>query len=77
VTGPLSHNTKIVGGYSAPKGSLPHQVGLWRINGSHPFCGGTLISPQFVLTAAHCGIYSAEKIQVALGDSNFKVIFDL
>ena len=34
--------------------SLPWQVGLVDPNGSRTWCGGTLIGPQHVLTAAHC-----------------------
>ncbi|XP_012261245.2 chymotrypsin-1-like [Athalia rosae] len=43
---------KIIGGDNAEEGEFPWQVSL-RDNGRH-FCGGTLISNQHVLTAAHC-----------------------
>lgn len=43
---------RIVGGTKSTKDRYPYQVALVE-NGSQ-FCGGSLISPTWVLTAAHC-----------------------
>ncbi|XP_047609230.1 ovochymase-2 [Phacochoerus africanus] len=52
---PLSHLSifsRIVGGSQVEKGAYPWQVSLKRRQ-KH-VCGGTIISPQWVITAAHC-----------------------
>nr|CAH0110962.1 unnamed protein product [Daphnia galeata] len=45
-------NDLIVGGTAAAAGEFPFQVAI-KYNGNF-FCGGSLISPSIVLTAAHC-----------------------
>ncbi|KAK2848575.1 hypothetical protein Q5P01_008409 [Channa striata] len=52
VCGNPVYKNKIVGGQDAVPGSWPWQVALFR-SGSL-FCGGSLISNEWVLTAAHC-----------------------
>ncbi|XP_041672045.1 mast cell tryptase-like [Cheilinus undulatus] len=49
-------NTKIVGGVNASAGSWPWQISMHFSIGpaTRHICGGTLISDQWVLTAAHC-----------------------
>uniref|UniRef100_A0A8D2D560 trypsin n=1 Tax=Sciurus vulgaris TaxID=55149 RepID=A0A8D2D560_SCIVU len=58
---------QIVGGYTCQKNSLPYQVSL---NVGYHFCGGSLISDQWVLSAAHC----YNRFQVCLGEHNIDVI---
>lgn len=47
---------KVVGGEDADYGEFPHAAALGFYEGPEKkfFCGGTLISEKFVLTAAHC-----------------------
>ncbi|XP_048642758.1 cationic trypsin-3 isoform X2 [Marmota marmota marmota] len=59
---------KIVGGYTCRKNSLPYQVSL---NVGYHNCGGSLISSQWVVSAAHC--YKS-RIQVRLGEHNIDVL---
>uniref|UniRef100_UPI00398E4861 prothrombin n=1 Tax=Pristiophorus japonicus TaxID=55135 RepID=UPI00398E4861 len=48
---------RIVNGEDADKGSAPWQVMLFRKNPQQLLCGGSLLSDQWVITAAHCILY--------------------
>lgn len=52
---------RVVGGSEVARNSVPYQVGIF-IDG-RSFCGGSLISRTFVLTAAHCTIRYVMEIE--------------
>ena len=57
----------IVGGSVSTPYSLPWQVGLVRPGEDRTGCGGTLIGPNHVLTAAHC---MGSAFEVIVGEHN-------
>jgi len=59
---------RIVGGQEADAHSIPWQVALVVGNGYQPFCGGTIVSPYHILTAAHCTW--VPNIKVLVGEHN-------
>merc|ERR1711997_29687 len=58
---------RIVGGAEVEAHSIPWQVGLMFKGGNGVFCGGTILSPTKILTAAHCHM-SPSSIQVVVGE---------
>ena len=48
------NNNRIIGGENVARGQFPWQVALVFKWDSTPWCGGTLLSSDTVLTAAHC-----------------------
>uniref|UniRef100_A0A8C3SYP3 Peptidase S1 domain-containing protein n=1 Tax=Chelydra serpentina TaxID=8475 RepID=A0A8C3SYP3_CHESE len=64
-----SPGDRVLGGRNCIFGSRPYQVALLR-NG-RIYCGGSLIAPKWVLTAAHCG-RRVSTMRVHLGDYNLR-----
>lgn len=53
-----TNHQRIVGGYNATAGQFKYQAALY-VSPTNAFCGGSVISREWVLTAAHC-IYRAD-----------------
>lgn len=77
ITG-IDRNVRIVGGWPAKQGQLPWQVALVATviqdNERAQFCGGTLIAPSWVVTAAHCvdGFAQSEQLQIVSGEISLR-----
>jgi hypothetical protein len=75
-------NHRIVGGSEANFGQFPWQAQIWTFkpNNDTPIfsCGGTLISDELILTAAHCVHFTdPERYTIILGrqylDENYEI----
>ena len=62
---PFTPNGRIVGGESVEIEEAPHQVSLQYYG--FGFCGGTIISDEWILTAAHCAVYKVEYVNIRAG----------
>ena len=60
---PKNESNRIVGGQDADKNEYPWQVALKRGNSRKPFCGGSILSTDTILTAAHCDAYPISEIR--------------
>ena len=74
---PLPHTPKIIGGHAASEGEYPWMVALVTAgeesNYDGLYCGGSLIHPRWVLTAAHCVIGSRpEDIEIVVGATDLE-----
>lgn len=60
-----SFETQIIGGREVIPHSRPYMASLQR-GGSH-LCGGVLVHPKWVLTAAHCLVQRTAQLRLVLG----------
>ncbi|KAM3820778.1 serine protease 55-like [Vipera latastei] len=65
--GSLLGNARIVGGTKAPAGKWPWLVSIQT--STYHFCGGSIVHPWWVLSAAHCFTERREGIRVAAGSN--------
>ena len=73
-------DTKVIGGINADKNSIPWQIGITDGLRIHPFCGGSIVGPKTIITAAHCVddmlVEEIQKMQIVTGLSNLENIKD-
>ncbi|XP_066903437.1 trypsin-1 [Halyomorpha halys] len=69
-------SAKIVGGTNAPYGAYPWQVEIqsWSEGKYKHHCGGAVIGPRIILTAAHCitNLDTPSGMRLALGKHNLR-----
>ncbi|XP_075433169.1 chymotrypsinogen 2-like isoform X2 [Ascaphus truei] len=63
----ISGHARIVNGQNAVSGSWPWQVSLQYHLGPH-ICGGSLINPNWIITAAHCPILTCDVAVLGMYD---------
>ena len=61
----------LVGGTISEIHEYPWHVGIQLKSNkglTKPFCGGAIISPRYVITAAHCMIHSKENMEILIAE---------
>ena len=70
-------NTRITGGSESPPHKYPWMASLFMKQGANTyFCGGTLLTNEWILTAGHC-VDGFDGIDVFLGAHNVRETFEV
>ncbi|XP_045886912.1 coagulation factor IXa [Micropterus dolomieu] len=64
---------RIVGGVVVIPGEIPWQVALIQHPSGHLFCGGSILSERWVITAAHCLVEAQGSFFIRAGEHNIYI----
>jgi len=67
----IERGGKIVGGTQAKIGAFPYQVAILLKNGEM-YCGGSVLTANIVLTAAHCKMPKVADFKIVAGSNSYK-----
>lgn len=74
IVGYLWDNSRIVGGSNVSIEKYPYQAALYRTHPDMPDtiefnCGSVIVSPKYLLTAAHCILFGSERYRIVVGQT--------
>ncbi|KAH8328749.1 hypothetical protein KR074_004815 [Drosophila pseudoananassae] len=68
--GTVKPETRVIGGTDAATGWAPYQVSIMSTFGEH-VCGGSIVAPQWILTAAHCMEWPTQYLKIVTGTNDY------